>query len=109
MSNVPASSPKHSPAWALTLPDNIQTPCFTVSEQGVIDNLRATVHACGGIERLMPHVKTHRAGWIVELLLREGVRAFKAATVTEVGMVLGAGARHVVWAYPSVNKANIRA
>jgi D-serine deaminase-like pyridoxal phosphate-dependent protein len=54
-------------------------------------------------------VKTHRAGWIVKLLLSEGVQAFKTATVTEVGMVLAAGAPNVVWAYPSVNKANIRA
>jgi 3-hydroxy-D-aspartate aldolase len=109
MSTLFASSLKHSPAWARTLPNDIPTPCFTVSEQGVIDNLHATARACGGVERLMPHVKTHRAGWIVKLLLGEGVRAFKAATVAEVRMVLAAGAPNVVWAYPTVNKVNIRA
>jgi D-serine deaminase-like pyridoxal phosphate-dependent protein len=56
----------------------------------------------------MPHVKTHRAGWIVKRLIREGVTAFKAATVAEVAMVLEAGAKHVVWAYPTVNAAHIR-
>lgn len=109
MSNIPAFAPKHSPEWARTLPEGIRTPCFTIYEQGVIDNLHATARACGGIERLMPHVKTHRAGWIVELLLSEGVRAFKAATVAETAMVLAAGAPYVVWAYPSANRANIRA
>ena len=109
MSSISASSLNHRPAWARALPDDIQTPCFAVSEQGVLDNLHATARACGGVERLMPHVKTHRANWIVKLLLAEGVRAFKAATVAEVGMVLGAGAPKVVWAYPSANKANIRA
>lgn len=109
MSNVPSNSPKHSPVWAHTVPEEIRTPCFTIYEQGVVDNLHATARACGGIERLMPHVKTHRAGWIVELLLEEGVRAFKAATVAEAAMVLAAGAPCVVWAYPSANVANIRA
>jgi 3-hydroxy-D-aspartate aldolase len=108
MPNVSPTRPKDSPAWAHTVPEDIRTPCFTVYEQGVIDNLHATAKACGSIERLMPHVKTHRAGWIVELLLNEGVRAFKAATVAETAMVLAAGAPYVVWAYPSANAANIR-
>jgi 3-hydroxy-D-aspartate aldolase len=86
----------------------LQTPCFVVSERGIVDNLHATARACGGVERLMPHVKTHRAGWVVERLIREGVTAFKAATVAEVAMVLEAGAKHVLWAYPTVNRAHIR-
>jgi 3-hydroxy-D-aspartate aldolase len=109
MSSLSTSILKHCPAWACALPEDIQTPCFTVSEQGVLDNLHATARACGGVGRLMPHVKTHRSGWIVKLLLGEGVQAFKAATATEVAMVLAAGAPKVVWAYPSANKANIRA
>jgi 3-hydroxy-D-aspartate aldolase len=109
MLNVASSTLKCGPAWARTLPEEISTPCFTVYEQGVLDNLFATAKACGGIERLMPHVKTHRAAWIVELLVSEGVRAFKAATVAETAMVLAAGATYAVWAYPSANKANIRA
>ncbi|PMS31626.1 alanine racemase [Trinickia symbiotica] len=99
----------NAPQWARSLPADVRTPCFVVDEEGVIENLRATARVCGGIERLMPHVKTHRAGWIVELCLREGVRAFKTATIAETAMVLAAGAPYVVWAYPSLNKANIRA
>lgn len=96
------------PAWASSLPDEIPTPCFTIHEKGVIDNLYATAEACGGICRLMPHVKTHRAQWIVERLLKEGVTAFKASTPAEVRMVLAAAAPYVVWAYPSANPVNIR-
>jgi D-serine deaminase-like pyridoxal phosphate-dependent protein len=55
----------------------------------------------------MPHVKTHRAGWIVRLLLDEGIEAFKCATPAEVEMVLAAGAKNVTWAYPSANPGNI--
>ena len=86
----------------------IATPCFVISEPAVLHNLQRTAEACGGIDRLMPHVKTHRAPWIVKLLIAHGVTAFKCATPTEVGMCLEAGAKHVTWAYPTVNLANIR-
>ena len=109
MSNEALSAPRDCPAWARTLPEDIQTPCFVIHEQGIVDNLHATVRACGGVNRLMPHVKTHRAGWVVELLLQLGVSAFKASTVAETAMVLAAGAPYVVWAYPSASAANIRA
>jgi D-serine deaminase-like pyridoxal phosphate-dependent protein len=108
MSDLSSITLRRAPSWAAGLPEELNTPCFVVSERGIVDNLHATARACGGVERLMPHVKTHRAGWIVERLIREGVTAFKAATVAEVAMVLEAGAKHVLWAYPTVNRAHIR-
>lgn len=85
----------------------VATPCFVIFEDGIKHNLKRTVEACGGIERLMPHVKTHRAPWIVKLSLASGVTAFKCATTAEVEMVLEAGAKAVTWAYPTVNPANV--
>ncbi|WP_334537008.1 Rid family hydrolase [Bradyrhizobium sp. AZCC 2230] len=85
----------------------VATPCFVVMEDRVLHNLRVTAQACGGVERLMPHVKTHRAAWLVALLLANGVDAFKASTLTEVEMVLAAGATRVTWAFPTVNPQNI--
>jgi D-serine deaminase-like pyridoxal phosphate-dependent protein len=92
----------------LPLPDRLApTPCFVVFEDGIRRNLKRTAEACGGINRLMPHVKTHRADWIVRLLLAESIEAFKCATPAEVEMVLAAGAKNVLWAYPSGNPGNI--
>ncbi len=85
----------------------VATPCFVIIEDGVKHNLRATAQACGGIERLMPHVKTHRAQWITELSIASGVTAFKCATNAEVEMVLAAGGKKVVWSYPTVNPVNV--
>ncbi len=85
----------------------VATPCFVIHEDAVVRNLRRTVAACGGADRLVPHVKTHRAEWLVRLSLREGVQAFKCATPAEVDLVLRAGASRVIWAYPSVNRGNI--
>jgi D-serine deaminase-like pyridoxal phosphate-dependent protein len=88
-------------------PDSTETPSFVIFEERVRHNLRKTAEACGGMDRLMPHLKTHRASWIVELLLSQGVRAFKAATVAEVEMAVDAGAPNVTWAYPTASRANI--
>lgn len=88
--------------------EEVATPCFTIFEDRVLHNLRQTARACGGVARLMPHLKTHRAPWIVQLLLANGVEAFKAATTAEAEMAVAAGARHVTWAYPTSNVAHIR-
>jgi D-serine deaminase-like pyridoxal phosphate-dependent protein len=97
-----------APGCALELPSTrVATPCFVIFEDRVRHNLSATVNACGGVHRLMPHVKTHRAPWIVEFLLAQGVEAFKCATPAEVELALAAGARHVTWAYPSANPVAI--
>jgi D-serine deaminase-like pyridoxal phosphate-dependent protein len=87
--------------------DQVSTPCFVIFEDMVLHNLKRTAEACGGIERLMPHVKTHRAPWIAKLLMAQGVDAFKCATPAEVEMVLAAGAKRVTWAYPAVSPANL--
>lgn len=93
----------------LPLPvDDVATPTFVVLEDSMLHNLRVTASAAGGIDRLMPHVKTHRAPWICEWMMDQGVSSFKAATPLEVKMCLEAGAKHVLWAYPTANLANIR-
>ncbi|WP_313200523.1 alanine racemase [Rhizobium sp.] len=84
-------------------PQEISTPAFVIYEDRVIHNLHKTAAACGGVSRLMPHLKTHRAPWIVKLLLENGVRQFKAATTAEIEMALAAGASSVTWAYPTAN------
>ena len=88
-------------------PGDPPTPCFVVDQAAVLHNLRATVRAAGGAGRFVPHVKTHRAGWLVRFLIGEGVSGFKAATPAEVEMIAEAGAAEVIWAYPSVVPAAI--
>lgn len=93
---------------AQPLPNHpVATPCFVIIEENVRHNLEQTAAACGGVHRLMSHVKTHRAPWIVDLLVSQGVTAFKCATPAEVEMVLAAGAKQVTWAYPTPNSFNI--
>jgi len=84
-----------------------ETPCFVILEDAVRHNLERTAAAAGGVGRLMPHIKTHRAPWLIAAMLARGVGAFKCATPAEVEMALAAGAPHVVWAYPTANRAAI--
>ncbi|MFJ1301178.1 alanine racemase [Pseudomonadota bacterium AL_CKDN230030165-1A_HGKHYDSX7] len=88
-------------------PEGVATPCLVVYEEALLHNLRATVERIGGVQRLMPHIKTHRAGWIVARLSQAGVRAFKVATVAEARLALQSGAARVLWAYPTVNARHL--
>lgn len=93
---------------ALPIPPlEVETPCFVVLEDAVRHNLARTIAGAGSRARLMPHVKTHRARWLVELMVAEGIKAFKAATPAEVEMALEGGAHHVVWAYPTANQVAV--
>ena len=92
----------------LPFPDQqVSTPCLVISEGAVRRNLDRTIEVAGGVKRLVPHVKTHRAPWIVRLMLDRGLCSFKCATPAEVDLVLDAGSPAAVWAYPSVNRTNI--
>lgn len=84
-------------------PEAAETPCFVIIHERVRHNLARTVAACGGAERLVSHVKTTRAPWLIRDLVSQGVTAFKAATAAEVELVAASGAREVILAHPQVN------
>jgi D-serine deaminase-like pyridoxal phosphate-dependent protein len=84
------------------------TPALVIIESEVHHNLQMTIRAAGGAPRLMPHVKTHRAPWIVELAVEAGVTAFKCATLAEAAMIAEApGVTAVTWAYATSNHVGI--
>ena len=90
-----------------SVPLDTPTPAFLVVEEVVRHNLAATIAASGSAARFLPHLKTHRAPWLTEWLVAEGVTGCKVATPAEVELALAAGMRMVLWAYPTVNSANI--
>ena len=92
----------------IDLPEEAETPCFVIDHAGVRHNLKRVAAASGGIDRLAPHIKTHRAPWLVADFIAQGVRAFKAATPAEVEMIAETGASEVIWAYPSANLPGLR-
>jgi D-serine deaminase-like pyridoxal phosphate-dependent protein len=81
---------------------NVPSPALLVYRDRVDENLRRMIAMAGGVERLRPHVKTHKMAEIVGLKLAAGISKFKCATIAEAEMLARAGARDVLLAYPMV-------
>ena len=93
--------------------DAIASPALLVYPDRIIENIRQTIRlaghpAGGGPDRLRPHVKTHKMRAVTDLLLAEGVRQFKCATLGEARMLAEAGAPDVLVAYPLVGPSIAR-
>ena len=85
--------------------DTIASPALLVYPDRVIANIRQTIQLAGGPDRLRPHVKTHKMRAVTDLLLAEGIRQFKCATLKEARMLAEAGGADVLLAYPLVGPA----
>src|SRR5215469_11174790 len=80
----------------------IPSPALLVYRDRVEENLRRTIAMAGGVERLRPHVKTHKMAEVVRLKLAAGITKFKCATIAEAEMLARAGTNDVLLAYPIV-------
>ncbi|HWB07634.1 MAG TPA: D-TA family PLP-dependent enzyme [Pirellulales bacterium] len=90
------------PWYAFDEAQNVSSPALLVYRDRVEENLRRMIALAGGVERLRPHVKTHKMAEIVGLKLAAGITKFKCATIAEAEMLARAGARDVLLAYPIV-------
>jgi D-serine deaminase-like pyridoxal phosphate-dependent protein len=88
-------------------PDSLETPAMVVFESALDHNIAAMCERAGGAQNLMVHVKTHKSDAVTRKQIDAGVFGFKCATVKEVEMVLGAGAREVVLSYPLLQHRKI--
>lgn len=91
----------------LTNPDETLSPSLLIFPDRVAENLRRMIALAGGVERLRPHVKTHKLPQIVALKLAHGIRKFKTSTIAESEMCAVAGAPDVMLAYQPVGP-NVR-
>ncbi|MBC7572117.1 MAG: D-TA family PLP-dependent enzyme [Spirosoma sp.] len=100
--------------YHLTRTDDIASPALLVSPEHVIGNIRAAIKIAGTAQRLRPHVKTHKMRAVTDLLLTEGIRQFKCATLSEARMLAEAAPTNplpdespvdVLLAYPLVGPA----
>lgn len=87
--------------------DNLITPCLIVCPQVVLRNLRNMIALAGSVERLRPHVKTHKCPNIVQLAVDLGIEKHKCATLAEAEL-LAELAPDILVAYPLVGPAIAR-
>jgi len=88
--------------YTLAVSDELDTPALIVFPDRVRDNIRNAITLVGDPVRLRPHVKTHKSPQVTRLMLAEGIRQFKCATIAEAEMLALEGAPDVLLAYQPI-------
>jgi D-serine deaminase-like pyridoxal phosphate-dependent protein len=82
--------------------EEIDSPALVVYPARIRENIRRLKSMVDSVDSLRPHVKTHKMAEVTQLLLAEGIRKFKCATIAEAEMLAQAGAPDVLLAYQPV-------
>lgn len=78
------------------------SPSLIVYPDRIDFNIRKMIKTAGDVERLRPHVKTHKTAEIVTLQMKHGISKFKCATIAEAEMAAGCGAADILSAMQPV-------
>lgn len=82
--------------------EDLDTPALVVYPDRVKQNIALAITMAGSVDRLRPHVKTHKSKEVTQLLLNAGVTKFKCATIAEAEMLGMVQAPDVLLAYQPV-------
>jgi D-serine deaminase-like pyridoxal phosphate-dependent protein len=82
--------------------NKVDSPALVVDEAIVAENIRLAIEMIGEVDRLRPHVKTHKMGEVCRLMMEQGITRFKCATIAEAEMLAMVGAPDVLLAYQPV-------
>ena len=102
MRNVPLSGDR----WYE--PDNtaeVNSPALLVYPDRIENNIRKMVETAGDVNRLRPHVKTHKTPEIIKMQIRHGISKFKCSTISEAEMSAKCGAGDILLAMQPVGPA----
>jgi D-serine deaminase-like pyridoxal phosphate-dependent protein len=90
------------PWYELRDPSHVITPSVLIYPDRIAANLQRMIQLAGGVERLRPHVKTHKIPQVVQMKLQAGIDKFKTSTIAEAEMTASAGGTDILLAYPCV-------
>lgn len=80
--------------------DKIDSPALLLYKDRIIKNIELVKQVAGGrVEKLRPHVKTHKIKEVCTLMIDAGITKFKCATIAEAEMLAMAEAPDVLLAY----------
>jgi D-serine deaminase-like pyridoxal phosphate-dependent protein len=82
--------------------DEIDSPALLVYPERVKANIQAAIKMIDDINRLRPHVKTHKCAEVTSMMMAEGIYKFKCATIAEAEMLGITKAKDVLLAYQPV-------
>ncbi|NAS12730.1 D-TA family PLP-dependent enzyme [Poritiphilus flavus] len=79
--------------------DEVPSPSLLVYPERVKKNIQTMIGMVADVNRLRPHIKTHKSGDIIDLQVAQGIRKFKCATLTEAELLGQKEVDDVLWAY----------
>jgi len=82
--------------------ERIDSPALLIYPDRIQENINLVIELAGSVERLRPHVKTHKIIEVGRMMLLSGITKFKCATIAEAEMLAMAGAPDVLLAYQPV-------
>jgi D-threonine aldolase len=82
--------------------EQLDSPALVIFTEGVRQNIQHAIDMIGDINRLRPHVKTHKSPEAAKLMMEMGIIKFKCATIAEAEMLGMCGAKDVVLAYQPI-------
>lgn len=91
-----------TPWYLATNAYEIFSPALLVYSDRVKENIKHMIEIAGDVQRLRPHVKTHKMAEVAALHLEMGIQKFKCATLSEAKMLAEAGAKDILLAYQPV-------
>ncbi len=81
---------------------DVYTPALLVYHDRIERNIRKMIDIAGDVNRIRPHVKTHKMPEIIRLQMKYGINKFKCATISEAEMAARCGASDILLAYQPV-------
>jgi|APFre7841882724_1041349.scaffolds.fasta_scaffold42710_2 D-serine deaminase-like pyridoxal phosphate-dependent protein len=96
-----------SDSYRVAKPEELPTPAMIVFRDLVGHNIRSVCEVANGGQNLFTHVKTHKSFAVTRMQIAMGIDQFKCATLAELEMVLQAGARKALLAYPLTQEFKI--
>lgn len=82
--------------------ETIATPALIVSPKRIVANIKKMIQVAGSVNRLRPHIKTHKVAEIIRLQLEYGIQKFKCATIKEAQLLAESGAPDILLALQPV-------
>ena len=82
--------------------DAIDSPALVIYAERVLENISKAKFMIDNVERLRPHVKTHKTTEATIVMMQAGIHKFKCATIAEAEMLAMVNAPDVLLAYQPV-------
>ncbi len=90
------------PWYKLRDENQVDSPALLIFKDRVTSNVDTLIGSIDSIQRLRPHVKTHKSGEVSRMLIARGITKFKCATISEAEMLAESGAKDILLAHQPV-------